>query len=175
MLLVEPAVPAGGSYRLTMPDDSHLQPLSEADEQLVRAAYAVIASNADEQGRHTVGAAVRDAAGKIHVGVNLAHFTGGPCAELVAMATARASGSRELAAIVAVRRDGSILGPCGRDRQVLLDYHPNIEVILPLHPSPKKIAAAELLPWGAAWSPSSGTGEAIQTGNEPDEPATPSH
>ena len=51
-----------------------------------------------------MGAAVRDSEGRIHVGVNLAHFTGAPCAELVALATARAHGARRIEAIVAVTR-----------------------------------------------------------------------
>lgn len=142
-----------------MTSDSSLVPLTEVDVELVWAAQAVIANNADDNGRHSVGAAVRDSAGRIHVGVNLAHFTGGPCAELVALAAARAAGGREPVTIVAVRRDGSVIGPCGRDRQVLLDYHPDIEVIMPLDPTPMKIAARELLPWGAPWSPATGTGE----------------
>lgn len=45
---------------------------------------------------HAMAAVGRDAAGRIHVGVNLYHFTGGPCAEFVAIAAARASGARLL-------------------------------------------------------------------------------
>lgn len=58
------------------------------------------APDIDTDGVHTMGAAVRDAEGWIHVGVNLAHFTGGPCAELVALGTARANGARRIEAIV---------------------------------------------------------------------------
>jgi hypothetical protein len=65
-------------------------------------------------------------------GINLHHFTGGSCAELVALGHARASGARELTTIVAVGNFGrGPIGPCGRDRQVLFDHHPNIRVILP--------------------------------------------
>jgi cytidine deaminase len=46
-------------------------------------------------------------------------------AELVALGHARASGARELTAIVAVGNCGrGAVGPCGRDRQILFDYHP---------------------------------------------------
>ncbi len=38
-----------------------------------------------QDGVHTVGAAVRSADGRSFAGVNLYHFTGGPCAELVAL------------------------------------------------------------------------------------------
>lgn len=70
-----------------MHSDPQPRALPESDLQLVEAARVVIDSNADSDGRHTVGAAVRDADGRIYVGVNLAHFTGGPCAELVAPQT----------------------------------------------------------------------------------------
>jgi cytidine deaminase len=39
----------------------------------------------DQDGVHTVGAAVRDRDGRAFTGVNLYHFTGGPCAELGAL------------------------------------------------------------------------------------------
>ena len=41
-------------------------------------------------------------------------------------------GAAVLAAIVAVGNCGrGPVGPCGRDRQILFDYHPGIRVILP--------------------------------------------
>jgi cytidine deaminase len=39
-----------------------------------------------------MGAAVRAADGQMYGGITLYHFTGGPCAELVAPGHARASG-----------------------------------------------------------------------------------
>ncbi len=60
-----------------------------------------------------MGAAVRDADGRMYGGVTLFHVTGGPCAELVAMGHARASGARELTTIVAVGNSGrGPVGPC---------------------------------------------------------------
>lgn len=55
-----------------------------------------------EDGVHTMGAAVRAADGRTFVGVNVYHFTGGPCAELVALGAARAGGAKEITHIVAV-------------------------------------------------------------------------
>jgi cytidine deaminase len=69
---------------------------TDNDRELIAAATRTIDAHADADGVHTVGAAVRDAEGQVHVGVNLYHFTGGPCAELVALGSARASGAREL-------------------------------------------------------------------------------
>jgi cytidine deaminase len=63
--------------------------------------------------------------------VNLYHFNGGPCGELVALANAISGGEKEFTVIVAVGdRNRGILAPCGRCRQVLFDYCPDIQVIL---------------------------------------------
>lgn len=140
------------------------EPLTAADQDLIRAAQEVIEANtdaadADSDGVHTVGAAVRDADGRIHVGVNLAHFTGGPCAELVALASARASGARAIVAIVAAGSHGrGVLGPCGRDRQVLFDFYPGIRVLIPTQAGVRATSIEALMPYAAAWSLEHGTG-----------------
>jgi cytidine deaminase len=106
-----------------------------------------------------MGAAVRGVDGSIYGGINLYHFTGGPCAELVALAHARASGARELTTIVAVGNEGrGPVGPCGRDRQVLFDYHPNIRVILPTTQGTRSVRIKDLMPLGAVWTVKEGTG-----------------
>lgn len=127
--------------------------LTDDDLELIAKAEEAINANADvEGGVHTVGAAVRDAAGRIHVGVNVYHFTGGPCAELVALGTARTSGARELTAIVAVGDSGrGVKAPCGRDRQILADYHPNIRVIVSTPLGVRNVAIDDLLPLGFDW------------------------
>ncbi len=84
-----------------------LRTLTEEDHQLIALASQVIDANVDADGFvHTVGAAIRDSEGKLHAGVNVHHFTGGPCAELVALGAARASGARDLTTIVAVADSG---------------------------------------------------------------------
>lgn len=128
--------------------------LTPEDEDLIRAARTTIDENTDKShGIHTVGAAVRDADGRVHVGVNVYHFTGGPCAELVALGAARAAGARELTTIVAVANNGrGPIGPCGRDRQVLLDYHPEIRVILPTPTGVRSVQIRDLMPFAATWT-----------------------
>lgn len=127
------------------------RPVSEMELSVVAAARSTIDATTDagpdEDGIHTVGAAVRGTDGRIHVGVNLHHFTGGPCAELVALGTARAAGSFELTHIVAVANHGrGVMSPCGRDRQVLADHYPDIRVILPGPDGLISVVARELLP-----------------------------
>jgi cytidine deaminase len=126
--------------------------LDADDLELIEFATAIIDRTADGD-VHSVGAAVRDSTGALHGGVNVYHFTGGPCAELVALGAARAGGATELRTIVAIGDEGrGVLAPCGKDRQILLDYHPGIRVIIPTPDGPKSVAVRELLP--LAYEPS---------------------
>lgn len=107
----------------------------------------------EKDGVYTIGAAVRDHDGRTYTGIDLYHFTGGPCAELVALGTARAQGARHLTPIVAVGNHGrGPVGPCGRDRQVLLDYYPGIRVILPTRYGLRSVLIEDLVPLATAWS-----------------------
>ena len=117
--------------------------LTAEDLELIEFARAIVDANTDgEDGVHTMGAAVR----------------GGPCAELVALGHARASGARELGTIVAVgNRERGPVGPCGRDRQILFDYHPQIRVILPTPDGVRSVKITDLMPLGAVWTPDEGT------------------
>lgn len=122
-----------------------------AEAALVQAARSVLRAHGDGD-VHTVAAAVLDEDDRIHVGLNLYHFTGGPCAELVALAVARAAGARAPRLIVAVG-DASrgVMAPCGRDRQVLADYFPDIHVIVPTDEGPQAVQIGDLLPHAYRW------------------------
>ena len=131
------------------------------DIELIELARRAIDANTDaspdKDGAHTMGAAVRDADGRMFAGVNLFHFTGGPCAELVALGAARANGGRGITTIAAVGNHGrGVVGPCGRDRQVLFDYYPGIRVLLPTAEGVRVVAIETLMPFAAAWSMDSG-------------------
>ncbi|KAL2136967.1 hypothetical protein VTI74DRAFT_11149 [Chaetomium olivicolor] len=107
---------------------------------------------------HTVAAAVRSTAGKTFVALNVYHFTGGPCAELCVLGAAAAGGvlAGDIDTIVAVcRREGdifSIINPCGRCRQTLLDYNPEIKVIM-LNSDGREVEAKarELMLYAYVW------------------------
>ncbi|MGW6276618.1 cytidine deaminase family protein [Kribbella sp. NPDC055071] len=130
-----------------------LQPLTDDDHELIELARRTVDANTDGHGGvYTMGAAVRGVDGRMYAGINLYHFTGGPCAELVALGRARAEGARDLTTIVAVGNENrGIYAPCGRDRQILLDYHPGIRVILP---APGWTPIEALLPAALRWTPS---------------------
>ncbi len=127
------------------------RPLDQEELALVELARRTIDAATDagpgEDGVHTMGAAVRAADGRMFAGVNLYHFTGGPCAELVALGAARAGGATEITHVVAVGNHGrGVKAPCGRDRQVLADYHPRARVVVPAPGGPVSVAVLDLLP-----------------------------
>ncbi len=125
-----------------MPD-----PLTADERDLVAVATALLEARAGGD-LHTVAAAVRAANGRVATGLNLHHFSGGPCAEVVALANAAADGLDELDRIVAVGDAGrGVLAPCGRCRQVLLDLHPRIHVVVPVEDGLAAVPVADLLPW----------------------------
>lgn len=132
--------------------------LTPEDLELIEYARRTVDANTDgEDGIHTMGAAVRDSEGRMYNGINVYHFTGGPCAELVALGNARANGARELTTIVAVGNHGrGPVGPCGRDRQVLFDHHPQIRVILPTPDGIRSVRVKDLMPLAAVWTPEDG-------------------
>lgn len=98
---------------------------------------------------HTVAAAAMDTAGRVHTAVNVYHFTGGPCAELVVLGVAAAAGAGPLTTMVAVAEDSrQVVPPCGRCRQTIADLHPDCRVIVPTTGGPEDVPVRTLLPYG---------------------------
>lgn len=123
-------------------------PLDETDQRVIDAAIDVVVRNRRE-GRHSVGAAVLCASGKIYAGVNIDTCGYGPCAEPIAIGTAISSGEREFLTIVAVEgwnEAHAPLSPCGNCRQLMLDYMPDAMVILLVEGKLVKVKARDLLP-----------------------------
>lgn len=116
-----------------MPPDQTLP----ADQTLIAAARAVVnprrLSRTVEVGG--VGAALRTASGAIYTGVCIDAASGiGFCAEHGAVAAMVTAGESRIMAIVAVDWDGSILQPCGRCRELVVqvdDGNAETRVILP--------------------------------------------
>lgn len=118
------------------------------DKKLIDEAIAVIKRNYAEP-RHTVGAAVLCASGKIYTGVNIESCGYGPCAEPIAIGAAISQGEREIVSIVGVvvRGDSfAVESPCGNCRQLLFDYAPDCMVIIHHDDRVVKVRARELIP-----------------------------
>ncbi|MGM1064139.1 cytidine deaminase family protein [Saccharothrix sp. Mg75] len=123
-----------------------MQP-TDADRALLDRALAAVR----EHGRwrhHTVAAAGRAPDGRVFTGLNVFHFTGGPCAELVVLGAAAAEGVYELDAVVAVDATG-VVTPCGRCRQVLCDLVPGVRVVVGVD---EVVPVTDLLPGAYRWS-----------------------
>ena len=106
--------------------------ITEEDKALIDIALSKINSNFDlEKYNHTVGAAIRCKNGNIYSGVNCDGIHGA-CAEYVTMGIAVSAGEREFDTIVAAHKDfpNKVITPCGNCRQMLMEYCPDIKVIL---------------------------------------------
>jgi cytidine deaminase len=125
--------------------------LTDADLLLLEEATTLVGARSDGE-THIVAAAARTTDGVVVTGLNLFHFNGGPCAELVAIANAAAHTAAPPSSIVAVGDRGrGVLAPCGRCRQVLLDLHPTARVQVPGPAGPTAATVPELLPRSYRW------------------------
>ncbi|BBC33437.1 hypothetical protein SGFS_047310 [Streptomyces graminofaciens] len=124
----------------------------DVDHELIEAA-AEVARTRCRGDNHTMAAAARTRDGRIVTALNVYHFTGGPCAELTLIGTAATQGAYDLRTIVAVGdRDRGVVPPCGRCRQVLLDYFPTLRVIVGTPDGPRAVPVTDLLPASYVWA-----------------------
>ncbi|KAK2589772.1 hypothetical protein QQS21_012543 [Conoideocrella luteorostrata] len=114
---------------------------------------------------HAVSCAALSSRGRVFTGVNVSHFSGGPCAESVAFGNAAAAGvssvyapgiwsadaagkAETLVCCVAVANDQrGVISPCGKCRQMMLDYYPDMRVIIKDGDELKTVGMEELLPF----------------------------
>lgn len=96
-----------------------------------------------------VGAALEDAAGKIHTGCNIENASYGltVCAERVALWKAISEGVRAFRRIAVVTASPVLTTPCGACRQLIWEFCGNIEIILGnLEGGIRLVRVAALLP-----------------------------
>ena len=128
--------------------------LNQSDQQLITIALDTLKKNFDDGiYHHTVGCAILCKNGKIFTGVNCDGIHGA-CAEYVTMGMAISAGERDFKTIVAVhdKQLGYVISPCGNCRQMLMDYCPDVFVIInDQQGSLFKVKAKDLLPF--SWKP----------------------
>ncbi|SFH13842.1 cytidine deaminase [Methylobacterium gossipiicola] len=97
--------------------DAELQSLFEAARAAHTRAYAPYSGFA-------VGAALRDAEGRIHAGCNVenAAYPVGTCAEAGAIAAMMAGGGRRIAAMLVLGPGPGLVTPCGACRQRIREF-----------------------------------------------------
>ncbi len=106
--------------------------LSHEEEHLIAEARRIIAERRRE-GWHQVGSALRTRSGRVFAAVHLEAHVGriAVCAEAVALGMGAAAGDTDIAMIVAVNSQGSVVAPCGMCRELISDYAPEARVIVP--------------------------------------------
>lgn len=118
-------------------------------DALIASATEMLARIGDGD-NHTVAASIYADDGLIYSGMNLFHFTGGPCAEIVALArlASDTSGAKPLAIVAVADRGRGVIAPCGRCRQILTDYCPDIQIVLRTEHGIQAVPLTVTLPYG---------------------------
>lgn len=112
----------------------------------------MLTQNGDGE-NHTVAASIYTENGTLYTGLNLYHYTGGPCGEVVALARLKSEGGGKPLAIVAVTdRERGVVAPCGRCRQILADYCLDIQVVLKAESGLVVRLLTDLLPMTYIWA-----------------------
>ena len=92
--------------------------------------------------RFQVGAALLGRSGTVYTGCNVenASFPAGTCAERCAVGKAVSEGEKEFVAIAVIGDSEEPCAPCGICRQVLVEFNPDMKVIM------TTCTASQLLP-----------------------------
>lgn len=106
--------------------------MNDSHAELVTAACEVRRHSYSPYSRFRVGAALRDDQGRIHTGTNVenASFGLSICAERAAVCAAVAAGAKSVTAIAVCADGADPTPPCGACRQVLLEFGPDMTVLL---------------------------------------------
>ncbi|MHA6803241.1 ASCH domain-containing protein [Salinifilum ghardaiensis] len=126
--------------------------LSADHRDLVRAAVAH-AEAVNDDGDHTVAAALQLHSGAVVLGVNTYHFLGGPCGEVSALSNRAATHSDDpiVAVAAAYGPTGDVIPPCGKCRQILFDIDPAIRCIVREANGLTAVPVRDLLPHAFDW------------------------
>lgn len=124
--------------------------LPPGDEDLIRVAALARARAYAPYSKYKVGAAIRTKRNKIHSGANVENVSYGltVCAERCAAFAAVASGeTKDWDALAVVIDDDKLPSPCGACRQVLVEFAPDLKVVLATTSGLRKTTTLrELLP-----------------------------
>jgi len=146
-------LPEAGGQSPVAPEGSRA--VESSDFELIEEARRLIEARYVEN-RHHIAAVLRTKSGKIYYGLHLDTYVGraSVCAEAAAISQALEAGDNSIARIVSVRhprpseehREPQIVAPCGICREMLCDFAPEAEVILPTEAGPRRMPVAKLLP-----------------------------
>ena len=120
-----------------------------ADEDLIKVAALQRQRAHAPYSKYKVGAAIRTKRNKIHAGANVENASYGltVCAERTAVFAAINAGDTTFDAIAIVIDDDRLPSPCGACRQVLVEFSPDMRVVLATTGGLRKTTTlGELLP-----------------------------
>jgi cytidine deaminase len=122
-------------------------PLSTDDRALVDAARRIIALRRKPEW-HSVGCALRTRSGRVFTSVHVGAYVGriDVCAEAIAIGMGAAEGDTDIETIVAVNKEGHVVAPCGMCRELIADYGPGANVVVPGPAGDHVVPIATLLP-----------------------------
>ena len=122
-------------------------PLSKDDRALVDAARRIIALRRKPEW-HSVGCALRTRSGRVFTSVHVGAYVGriDVCAEAIAIGMGAAEGDTDIETIVAVNKEGHVVAPCGMCRELIADYGPGANVVVPGPAGDHVVPIATLLP-----------------------------
>ena len=123
--------------------------MNEQSTQLINSVTKLVNKYASGD-NHTMASAVLTKNGKIITSMNFYHFTGGPCAEVAALARVVSEGEEPVLIVAVGHNNRGVLAPCGRCRQTIFDYYPDMEVVMSNEGATSTIA--ELLPATFDWN-----------------------
>lgn len=129
------------------------EPLTPDDEELIRVAEGTL-DDLYHPERHRCSAAIRTESGGVYAGINLVTRNGQADvhSEPVALAKAVMDGDPAVETSVAVYYPGGPAGPmqvasaCGVCRELLWEFAPDMDVLVPTDDGPRKAPLSDLLP-----------------------------
>jgi cytidine deaminase len=123
--------------------------LGPGDEELIKVASLARQRAHVPYSKYRVGAAIRTARNKVHVGANVENASYGltVCAERTAVFAAVNAGDTRLDTIAIVIDGDRLPSPCGACRQVLAEFSPEMRVVLATTGGLRKVTTLrDLLP-----------------------------
>jgi cytidine deaminase len=130
------------------------RPITDADRELIEEATDLLVEFF-APGRHEVCCALRTGSGRTYSAINLrtAVGTAGVHCEPVCIANAIMDGEESFDTFVAVMREGNepdgdvvVISACGVCREMIREYDPTADIVIPDDDGPVKTSVTELLP-----------------------------
>lgn len=102
------------------------------EKQLIDAAFKAMKNSHSPHSKFKVGAALLTKSGKIYPGTNVEFdaYTLTVCAERAALFSGVSNGDKSFVSIAITTSSVNFKFPCGLCRQALVEFNPNMEIIL---------------------------------------------